>query len=357
MLDVQPSRSRERPWDRHRRDQGLQPGRPGGLLLPPQGHGVEGRARAGPPATLRRAGSLGLSGRPRRSGRQQAVLTWGAAARRDLPWRRTRDPWAILVSETMLQQTQVATRDPSLRRLPGPGSRPSPRAPRRRPGDVLRLWSGLGYNGRAVRLQPPHGVVIDRARRTLPVDAGRSSERLPGVGPYTARAILAFAFEADAAVVDTNVGPHPGPLARTRRSARPRPRRWPMRPCPPVEAWAWNQSLHGPRRDRVLGSRPGVRRRARCGDSCRWHQAGHPEPDPARAPIHTGSRAVPLRRVGSAGEGTARPGAGPGADDAATLPTVMGWPDDPCPGRERWRLRWWPTAWRSGRPSGSYRLP
>src|SRR5262245_33346389 len=82
---------------------------------------------------------------------QRALLEWGEAGRRDLPWRRTRDPWAILVSETMLQQTQVARVVPRYLQLmelfqTTAACAAAPVA------DLLRCWSGLGYNGRAVRL-------------------------------------------------------------------------------------------------------------------------------------------------------------------------------------------------------------
>jgi A/G-specific adenine glycosylase len=127
-----------------------------------------------------------------------AVLDWYARAARDLPWRRTRDPYAILVSEVMLQQTQVVRVVPRyeawLERWPTAAALAA--AP---VADVLAAWVGLGYNRRAVRLWQACGVV---ARRGWPEDL----RELPGIGPYTAAAVGAFAFGRDELPVDTNVG-------------------------------------------------------------------------------------------------------------------------------------------------------
>jgi len=130
---------------------------------------------------------------------QERLLDWYADNGRDLPWRHTRDPYAILVSEIMLQQTQVSRVIPKYEEflarfptLPALAAAPLPEA--------LRLWLGLGYNNRAERLW--------RCARTaggrLPADVA-GLQRLPGVGPYTARAVLVFAHNADLAAVDANV--------------------------------------------------------------------------------------------------------------------------------------------------------
>lgn len=137
-----------------------------------------------------------------------ALLAWwedGPRAERDrLPWRRLRDPWAVLLSEVMLAQTQagrVAERFPSLlARFPDAGAMADAGA-----GEVLRAWSGLGYNRRAASLHRLATVVLARHGGELP----RSLEELlglPGVGPYTARAVLAFAYGDPVGVVDTNIG-------------------------------------------------------------------------------------------------------------------------------------------------------
>ena len=126
-----------------------------------------------------------------------ALLDWYAANRRDLPWRRTTDPYAILVSEVMLQQTQVARVIPRyeawLERWPTARSLAS--AP---VADVLTEWVGLGYNRRALRLREACAFV---AQHGWPQDL----TELPGVGPYTAAALAAFAFGRDTVALDTNV--------------------------------------------------------------------------------------------------------------------------------------------------------
>ena len=115
---------------------------------------------------------------------QRALLDWAAAAGRDLPWRHTRDPWAVLVSELMLQQTQVARVVPHfaafLDRFPTPSACAAAPA-----AEVIRLWAGLGYNRRALHLHAAATAVRERYGGRLP-DTLEALLRLPGVGPYTA---------------------------------------------------------------------------------------------------------------------------------------------------------------------------
>lgn len=126
-----------------------------------------------------------------------ALLDWYAREARDLPWRRTRDPYAILVSEVMLQQTQVARVVPRylawLERWPTAAALAAAPVP-----EVLAEWVGLGYNRRALRLREACAVV---ARDGWPDDL----RALPGIGPYTAAAVGAFAFGRHELPVDTNV--------------------------------------------------------------------------------------------------------------------------------------------------------
>lgn len=133
-----------------------------------------------------------------------AILRWYRAHGRDLPWRRTTDPYAVLVSEVMLQQTQVDRVEPRFRRF----LRRFPTF-RRLAGatlaEVLREWSGLGYNGRAKRLWECARAVVGDHRGRLPRD-DETLVTLPGIGRYSAGAIAAFAFGARAACVDVNVG-------------------------------------------------------------------------------------------------------------------------------------------------------
>jgi len=131
---------------------------------------------------------------------QERLLDWYAANRRDLPWRHTTDPYAILVSEVMLQQTQVprvVVRYPQfLSRFPTLASVAEATL-----ADVLAAWLGLGYNNRALRLKRCAEALPD-GRLPTDLDALRA---LPGIGPYTARAVLVFAHNADLAAVDANV--------------------------------------------------------------------------------------------------------------------------------------------------------
>jgi len=132
-----------------------------------------------------------------------ALMNWFSKAARDLPWRHTRDPYCIMVAEVMLQQTQVdrvlpkyeafITRFPTLQALAD-----APTA------EVIRLWSGLGYNRRAVNLQRAAREIVERFDGVFPRDVA-TLLMLPGIGPYTAGAIACFAFEQDVAFMDTNI--------------------------------------------------------------------------------------------------------------------------------------------------------
>ncbi len=131
--------------------------------------------------------------------RRDALLQWYTDTGRDLPWRRTRDPYAVLVSEVMLQQTQVSRVAPRfeawLERWPTADA-----LAQASPAEVLGEWSGLGYNSRALRLQATAKAV---AAHGWP-QTEQELRELPGVGPYTAAAVAAFAFGQVAAAVDTN---------------------------------------------------------------------------------------------------------------------------------------------------------
>jgi A/G-specific adenine glycosylase len=142
----------------------------------------------------------------------EKILGWYAVNRRDLPWRHTCDPYAILVSETMLQQTQVPRVVPRFEEFlqTYPALEDLAAAPL---ADVLRLWRGLGYNNRARRLRECAVTAVDAvavsgrrmdAPAALP-DTLEGLQALPGIGPYTARAVLVFAHNRDLAAVDANV--------------------------------------------------------------------------------------------------------------------------------------------------------
>src|SRR5262249_51009868 len=128
---------------------------------------------------------------------EEALVAWFQENGRDLPWRNTSDPYAILVSEVMLQQTQVERVIPRygrfLERWPTVGALAAAST-----ADVIVEWQGLGYNRRAVSLHAAAHVVAERG---WPDDL----TELPGVGPYTAAAVGNFAFRRDVLPVDTNV--------------------------------------------------------------------------------------------------------------------------------------------------------
>jgi len=164
------------------------------------------------------------------------LLSWGGPRLRDLPWRRTRDPWGVLVSEVMAQQTQVARIIPRwevfMERFPSPEALAS--APL---ADLLRLWQGLGYPRRARSLHEAARRIANSGRFPSTVEELMD---LPGVGPYTARAVAAFAFDLDVGVLDTNVGRLLARLAGERlRPAKAQSMADDL--VPKGDAWIWNQ--------------------------------------------------------------------------------------------------------------------
>ena len=122
---------------------------------------------------------------------------------RDFPWRRTRDPWLILNSEIMLQQTRTET--VAARWDAWAAAFPSPASLAEAPlAEVLSLWKGLGYNRRALSLRRTAEVLVFRHGGSVPRDE-TELRSLPGVGPYTARAIRAFAFNLPGVLIETNI--------------------------------------------------------------------------------------------------------------------------------------------------------
>lgn len=232
---------------------------------------------------------LQRTGASERAERVTAVLDWGVPRLRQLPWRQTRDPWEILVSEVMLQQTQVDRVIPKWRafldRFPTAAS--CAHAPL---ADVLRLWQGLGYPRRARNLHNAARMIADQLneRGRFPQDLDELMA-LPGVGPYTARAVLVFAFEQDAAVVDTNIARIFARLTSSRLTPR-QVQRLADDYLPMGRSWDWNQSLMD------LGAafcRP-VPLCSQCPlrSTCRWSNAPAGSPDPA-----TGSAGVSVRQT------------------------------------------------------------
>ena len=167
-----------------------------------------------------------------------AVLAWGVPQLRELPWRRTRDPWAVLISEVMLQQTQIVRVIPKwiafLEQFPTPAACAEAEL-----GDVLRLWQGLGYPRRARSL---HDAAREIQRLGTFPDTLEGLQALPGVGAYTARAVLAFAFEIDAAVVDTNIARVYARVGGQRLTAG-QVQAAADSALPIGDSWRWNQCL------------------------------------------------------------------------------------------------------------------
>lgn len=206
------------------------------------------------------------------------ILEWGATSLRDLPWRRTSDPWHVLVSEVMLQQTSVARVLPKydvfIAEFPNPAALAD--APL---GDALRLWQGLGYPRRCRNLRAAAAAIVTTHGGEIPVSL-EDLLALPGIGQYTARAVQAFAHRIDAAVVDTNVSRVLSRLEGAPMGAREL-QRFADSLVPRGMAWEWNQSLMD------FGARHCTVRQPECGRcpvrrQCRWKSEG-PDPAPASA--------------------------------------------------------------------------
>jgi A/G-specific adenine glycosylase len=134
---------------------------------------------------------------------QRRLLAWYARHGRDLPWRRTRVPYRVLVSEIMLQQTQVDRVIPKYRQFLR--AYPTLKALAAAPVEQVRqLWYPLGYNVRPLRLHAIACESVARYRGRLP-DSAEALRAMPGIGRYTAGAVLSFAYGQDTAVLDTNV--------------------------------------------------------------------------------------------------------------------------------------------------------
>lgn len=259
---------------------------------------------------------------------QARLLAHARGGLRDLPWRRTRDPWAVLVSEVMLQQTQAPRVIPHwhafLEAFPTVAACAA--APQ---SAVVARWQGLGYNRRAVSLHRTARAVMDERGGRFP-DTEQGLRSLPGIGPYTARAVLAFAFERPVGVLDVNAGRVLARAVAGTSLAVSEAQALADRLCPPEEGWAWNQAILD------LGAVWCVRPEPRCltcpvREACRWAAQGGP--DPAR-----GSAAESARQ--SRFDGSHRQGRGrlvraltQRPVDREVLAAACGWPDDPAAAR------------------------
>lgn len=174
---------------------------------------------------------------------QAAVLSWFAEQQRDLPWRKTRDPYKIMVSEIMLQQTQVDRVLPKYLAFleQFPTLEVLANAPT---SEVIRAWAGLGYNRRAVNMQRSARAVLEEYAGQFPQTVAELL-KLPGIGAYTAGAIACFAFEQDVAFMDTNIRRLIRRLLYT-PDAEPTERELLERMTalvPVGQGWAWNQAI------------------------------------------------------------------------------------------------------------------
>lgn len=257
---------------------------------------------------------------------QRRLLSWGDEVRRDLPWRRTRDPWAVLVSELMLQQTQVARVAPRFSAFLD--SFPTPTACADAPvGEIVRAWEGLGYNRRAVNLHRAATRILEQHGGKVP-DSLEELLGLPGVGPYTARAVLAFAFEADHGVLDTNAARVLARAVAGRRLDRAEAQVLADDLVPVGQAWAWNQAVLD------LGAGTCTKRAPSCDtcglrSRCAWARRGFTGPDPADGTA--GASGTQSRFAGSDRQGRGRivDALRTGPVPVDRLADAAGWPDEP----------------------------
>ncbi len=254
----------------------------------------------------------------------EAVAIWASTNQRDLPWRRTRDPWAVLVAEVMLQQTQVVRVIPKweafLRAFPAP-----PACGAADLAEVLDLWHGLGYPRRGRNLWLTAQRCVEHHGGRLPTRLEDLMD-LPGIGPYTARAVAVFADEQHHGVVDTNiarvlarVGGHRLTPSRAQRLADELvPEGWP---------WLWNQALMD------IGASY-CRPTPTCDEcplrrSCRWWQRGRPDPDPAIGTAHSSGRQSRFEGSDRQGRGRLLAAMRVTAVARSDLAESAGWPNDP----------------------------
>ncbi len=256
----------------------------------------------------------------------RGLMAWGDEVRRDLPWRATRDPWAVLVSELMLQQTQVARVVPRyqafLQMFPTPAS-----CAAAAPAEVVKLWDGLGYNRRAVHLHRAATEMVERHGGRVPETLDELLA-LPGIGPYTARAVLAFAYERHHGVLDTNAARY---LARAVAGRRLKPREAQALAddlVPEGAAWAYNQAVLD------LGATVCTKRRPRCEQcpiqrACQWNEAGRPDPDPADGTAGSSGKQKPFAGSNRQGRGRLVKALRTGPIEIERVADVTGWPDQP----------------------------
>jgi A/G-specific adenine glycosylase len=212
----------------------------------------------------------------------ETVVDWFAVAARDLPWRRPgTDPWAVLVSEVMLQQTPVARVEPVWREWTGRWPTPADLASAS-PAEVIRAWGKLGYPRRALRLREAAVAITERHGGRVPSEVDEL-EALPGIGTYTARAVACFGYGRRQPVVDTNVRRVVARLVHGRAEAAPARAAdlvdiAALAPADDARAVRFSVAVM------ELGALVCVAGTPRCGDCpvrarCAWRLAGYPAHD------------------------------------------------------------------------------
>jgi A/G-specific adenine glycosylase len=232
---------------------------------------------------------------------QSRMFAWFRAQQRDLPWRRSRDPYRIWVAEVMLQQTRIAAVMPYYQRFLArfPTVQSLARAPE---SEVLKLWSGLGYYSRARNLHRAAKIIVARHNGTFPRGLDAALE-LPGIGAYTAAAVLSIAYAVPLAVLDGNVARVLARIKAIRGDLRA-PKNWRALTTAAKDLLAahapgeWNQSLM------ELGEVVCTPQSPRCTECpvarhCRAYAQGLtgeiPAPRRKRAPVHIKIAAAILR--------------------------------------------------------------
>lgn len=207
---------------------------------------------------------------------QVDVLQWAENELRDLPWRASRDPWEILVAEVMSQQTQLQRVIPKwhafLQRWP------TAQACSNEPlAEILKAWSGLGYPRRARALWETAQRVTHEFDGEFPMDYD-ALITMPGIGPYTANAMLCFAGERDVGLVDTNIGRILARVINVRLTAK-QAQHQAESLVPTSQGWLWNQALLDI--GALLCRSEPICHQCPLAPSCLWHRNGNLAPDPA----------------------------------------------------------------------------
>jgi len=273
---------------------------------------------------------------------------WQASALRSerdlLPWRSAEDPWHVLVSEVMLSQTQA----PRVAKRYGPFIARFPSAPamaRAPAGDVVQAWSGLGYNRRALRLHNAASLITERHGGEVPAELD-ALLALPGIGPYCARAVLAFGFGIEAAPVDKHIGRVLARAVAGRRLGRSEAQRLADSLVPAGHSRSWNLALMD------LGAVLCRPQRPSCGDcpigdagACAWlaASANRTVTDPAHGSAGTSARQGRFEGSDRQGRGRLLRRACEGAIARGQLAGAAGWHADPDRAGA-----WPPLSWPRG---------